>query len=560
MKRALLLMFAVLFAFSIVNAPPVLACSGPSVSVDDYFKIYPDLIVVQAAPIEPDSGSGAIYQVSSYLYGQPAGEFLRVGGDLIFAPTVEREGLVNFCSGGGLLSTDPGQSDLLFLRRTETGVYQQLQVIRFRGEPRTASVNFEDPENGDSVIWREITEAEFIAWIDATLHLPLPDQPYPLKRILEFTTSDGESYWLPVDGADPIPIDPAAEWSGVYWLYGQPNCLPETCRSERSANGVFFATQVDSQTIALNDRTLIGTAFRFAPTSDQIAIWNGAELQFHRMPFARFATTYDWRSDPPEPERISLAMNSTMDLDSLSGRGMWSPEGRFFAYSDADGLWLYDTYGADERLLVDAADGVTFARHFSPLGQLLAVEQNGTRFNLDVFSGVHYADGLVSPDDRTLLAFDSSASVIADLRVCPIPFGLGACAPLYDSLMFGGGAGGFVYRMWDEREGYLIPLTELHSVEWIDRYTFITFACGSDTHPDREGERLCGLTRYEFDHTSFHWSAGHEAWAYSFDPINDVTALLTTPTAISVYGTVTQTYDLTAILNGETIVSLQWGT
>jgi hypothetical protein len=51
------------------------------------------------------------------------------------------------------------------------------------------------------------------------------------------------------------------------------------------------------------------------------------------------------------------------------------------------------------------------ALRFSSLGRYVQVERGDERLTLDTISGAELPDGLVSPDDQILLAFDSQAEV-----------------------------------------------------------------------------------------------------------------------------------------------------
>jgi WD40 repeat protein len=151
----------------------------------------------------------------------------------------------------------------------------------------------------------------------------------------------------------------------------------------------------------------LGTAAVFAPTSDLLAIWNDNQIEIHAFNYPRLGFRF---TSPGDTALINTVPLQPIEIHTL-GVGVWSPDGRYLAYSDSEGLWLWDvlTPPIPPNLLVPStAEVIPIPRYFSPMGHFLAVTEGDIRYTLAVRNGMRYPDGVVSPDDRILLAYDTS--------------------------------------------------------------------------------------------------------------------------------------------------------
>jgi hypothetical protein len=91
----------------------------------------------------------------------------------------------------------------------------------------------------------------------------------------------------------------------------------------------------------------------------------------------------------------------------LLGRAAWSPNDRYLAFSDVDGLWLWDIHSGKTPTLLQASgpDGlVPLVGQFSPLGSYLGFSLGDQAFNLDLMTGDLLPGGIFSADEQNLAA------------------------------------------------------------------------------------------------------------------------------------------------------------
>ncbi len=482
------------FFIAVLPSSPAFACSGPQPTI--FGEINDADLIVKGEVVESDDvQTNAIIQVESYISGAPGQQFLLVQYNTPFDIRAHIEGFrgLGDCDGWGHIPT--GEEVYFFLKSSDTGVYRIYQKFAFRDTFSTLSLPFPDPNHPDSAVYKSVTETEFLNLI-AQIKGGSPQAPradnniYPAKSLLVITTTKGIQYYLPVDGSPPVEIAVkelrTENMLESFWPDEPPlQCwLHEDC-SELSPNGLKAAVQLDPNTIVLSDdshHSLSGQAFLFAPTSDHIAIWNDDQLTILPLYYSRLSL-YGKR----EPISLHLNLIST-GVEVPSHAGVWSLDGRWFAYSDADGLWLQDVIAADappRLLLATAAGQVPTARYFSPQSHYLAFTQGDQQATLDLDSGHQFPDGLVSPDDRTLLAFDLAKDP-TDIQICL--FETGTCTS-NDSNP------NFIYLpSSDPNEGIYTPLTQIKRVEWADRYSYFVLACDTD-QSDR-----CGVSEFSYQY------------------------------------------------------------
>lgn len=549
-----IILVAALSGFVLFETERVMACSGPT-PPSTYDEIDRTAIIVKAQPVEIDDAQvNGILRVETYLSGGPGAEFIFFKQSGYALINGVREGY--FGNGGDCIGLgarlQPNLNYYLFLQRADSGTYfTYSRVYSFHDSDTSIQITADSPDDPDQRIQMQVTEAEFVNLImehkAQTPTLPIENSPYPMKAQLEITTSTGTTYQLPVDGAPPVEIIPnqfqETQGTDIVSMFRQfseaGTCSTEGCL-EYSANGLNIAIQTNENTITRNGGyASIGQAFLFSPTSDAIAIWNEAFLSIERIPSDRIAH-YPIQS---QELQVGLHGNSAL-IGNLAGKAAWTPDGRLLAYSDAEGLWLWDalTLNAQPRLLLATSEqGIPFARFFSAMGRYIAVTQGNLAFNLDTISGRVFPDGLVSPDERLLLAFDSQAETFS-AEICALIFE--GCTLVNEGMI----VDSEIIPGSDEPIIHIVDLNRIRQIEWRDSFSYIVFACNDDL-------TRCGVWEAEHRGRYMGTPPGREAIGYVYDHENDELALLVDRSTIVVGG---QRHELGNYLDGD-IVSIEWG-
>jgi hypothetical protein len=180
------------------------------------------------------------------------------------------------------------------------------------------------------------------------------------------------------------------------------DCLRQVCAafSPRGLNFLHF-----SEPNLLNT-AFPGQAFLFSPLDSWVAIWNGDQLEVWPRSLVG--------------SRDYIKSKSFTSAPDMLGRGAWSPNERWLAYSDAAGLWLWDVQtDSPPRLLLapDENAHIPYARQFSPLGTYLAITWGEQNYHLDISTGRLLRDGQFSPDEQLLAAYSQIEDGTWELRV-----------------------------------------------------------------------------------------------------------------------------------------------
>ena len=386
-----------------------------------------------------------------------------------------------------------------------------------------------------------MTEAQFLAHMtEVTGHSSQPPQTngfFPMKAELEITTAAGTTYRLPVDGTS---LYLPTEDENILRERFNPSldvCPDAECRTF-SSNGLYAAAQIDNDTLMFIYGEEEGSASLFAPTSDALAVWNDAALRIYPLWSPRLQ--FIWEYVPPSASTYEIALQGDMEtLHTFEGQAAWTPDGRLLAYSDADGLWLWDVYTLDSQprlLLASSNHEIPVARYFSPTARYLAVAQGERQFTLDIVSGIQHPYGVVSPDERLLLS--SSDAEVDVPQLCYLLEA--ACFDFPLSSMPSNAA----------QDPALIPIDQIESVEWMNTGRFVIFGCSNhDTN-------VCGLATSIISLGGI-WShvRTETAIAYDYDPENNALAILEDSSTIIIDG---QRYELGDHVDSE-IVSIRWG-
>ncbi|MCU0465471.1 MAG: hypothetical protein MUF38_12995 [Anaerolineae bacterium] len=226
-----------------------------------------------------------------------------------------------------------------------------------------------------------------------------------------------------------------------------------------------------------------------------------------------------------------LTSFTTPSDDPLIARaGAWSPNGRTFAFSTESGVWLWDALTPDARpdLLLAASDEAIRVRHYSPLGNYLALESGTRRYHLDVASGEEYPDGVFSPDDRRLIAYDTSAEGMR-------PFTRHLMRPT------------FMQNSWDQ--------DRLSQFEWLTPHEYIYAGCGDPIYGhDLDGfeEPWCKVIWYSNRFDDLFWVDGtaFDYEAFDYEPITESLGVVVDADTIWINGEV---IELSGLIDGDIV-------
>jgi hypothetical protein len=193
-----------------------------------------------------------------------------------------------------------------------------------------------------------------------------------------------------------------------------------------SNNGRIVAVQIDTDTVVICDLTgycspseeeqtrLRGSGFRISPDSDAIAIWRNDEIVIYNGIIA--GRYYDSPLNP-----LDVVSSTTVHGASHSWRGVWSEDSRWLAFSDEQGLWLWDVFTQPPTLLLPTeSDYIPYARFFSNSGRYLGVSTADGNLILDLQSDLIFPDGIIAPDERHLITVDTVTNQLVVAEQCDL--------------------------------------------------------------------------------------------------------------------------------------------
>lgn len=558
-----------------------LACSGSMQPIESLVEGAD--VVVKAEIVEIDDYNvNAIVHVESYLVGEAGAEYLPV----VQASQQEFQAVLDGRGYCGLSASwwHTGENLVMFLSQYDDGSY--LTVTGgwdndYSFENETSTVDTRHMNDDGEYEFIALTETELrqeIAEISGQSPIePLSDAPYPLHAPILIQTEQGSAYILPMDGVlgndvdeirvtdrfmtvmqaetlhiyDRRHLDAVAPWHN---LTLDPGCQTIDCVtftphgsfvSFKLSDGTFQFCEVNWYLICEGEfrEPIIrdGDALSFAPTSDAVAIWNDDQLDLYRIMIQRI--NYETIQSVVHIKSTTLKVDNEITTTWSRQHTVWSPDGRKLAFSDADGLWIWDVMipETEPQLFIPAAGNsrVSIPLHFSPHGNYLAIEQDERTYTLEIVSGRELPYGIVSPDEQYMVTFVSQDGVI-DLKRCYLtPF---EC-----------------YWGWRGVE---------QTGTWIDPYSFFTAYC---VGPPSDPFCIPVLTSFatyanqgSFSEPGddFLWYIGTQ---YQVEPISDNLLVLNDVTTISV-GTQwitggvngdSITFDLEDQLDSD-IVSVEW--
>lgn len=490
-----------------------------------------------------DVGQNAFVQVERYLVGGTGPQILFLSGDT--PPGIQRGRIdKNPTDECGSYIDDLKRGDIFYaiLKRSADGTYHGIGEIPYY----TDFFRFPSPDSQVNVYLKgtaseTLTEPQFVQAIaeisGETATDPKADSITPTEAPLVITTTSGADYLLPLDGRHLAPITEPLLQDVV--LAGYMARSPNSMWGERLYNDLPLCPDIDcfvfhplnTAFLPGDDRILLtwgwddaseltGQSLLVSPAADAAAIWNDDTLSVYLL---HYAISY---IEPQELEYVPQLMGSVPlktgnNIKADSHHAAWSSDSRQLAYSDADGLWLWDALGGGEpRLIIPAqADVIPYARYFSPHGRYLAVTAGDRLYNLDLVSGDELDDGFFSSDDRLLLALSPTQSVGF------YNFSLQQFAP-------------------PDRYAPFVNGTTVRQAAWLDDGWFLMVQCAEpNTTP-------CHILPMNIDGSLLYDDTGNVLTypGYSFDLAGNSYAAIVDAHTINFNGTV---LDLSATLDGD---------
>lgn len=552
MRKVLLVALGCLFSFGpVLPALQVRACGGGATDTIERLLERTDYVVKANVVTVDEVRQNAILSVDTYLYGGSGPEYLLFLQNDPVIVTQMTEGDPNGECDFFQPQIQPGLSAYFFLSRRPDGAYiytSQWNDANYYAFPdRETTITL---YSQNARVEHTLNEDDFVAFVtefgNSEVMPPSDDFPFPRLAPLKLTTDAGTYFVLPVDSRTPVQATEAfldemtrmvlggegPRWNEHYFT--QSVCPGEDC-TQVSPDGINRAEQRGNE-VHWFGGSAEGRAFQFSAMGDAIAIWHEDQIAFY---------TLGWQKREQQFEEVTLLNSVTLiaaEIDDVPTQGAWTPDGRIFAYGDAAGLWALDVYdlSAQPMLLTEAEDGIIpVALAYSPLGRYLQVQAESNRFILDTVSGERHPDGLVSPDDQILLAFDTQADVfepeicyLAPVRPCE------AIPP----------------RVLHPNGGESRAFTEYVQALWRNQYAFFVTICNSFETDD------CVVNRFDSRGTYGQWyDAGifpseGEGGMFAYFAANDTLAVVEDSTTVRINGEV---FDFAPILDGD-IVDIEW--
>lgn len=531
------------FVFAL-DTRSVYACSGGAPLTIKGLLSRSDYVVKARAIESDDAGQNAILQVESYLAGGPGPEFILFDRlDPVFTEYI----LAGRSSGGdclGLASAlRPSDSFYAFLHRNENGSYSVISTLfnhylhAFPSDESTVEVFLEGGiQNGEQIFedfaerdsGQQVSESEFVALIatESNEQLSLPDSsyPYPLKSPLLITTSS-EQFILPVDWGTPLLVD-----EETFHLRQHPMSafgFSDALRCSRQGDVIISPDRLnvaiigEDNTICLTWETrLEGQAAVFSTTSDTIAVWNNCQLSIYTLGYPRLVQ--EWFT----VDFVNSVDLVASDCSIFHRIAAWSPDGRLLAFADEQGVMLWDAFtpASQSQQILMSSGAMLRPNFFSQQGRYLNYSEGDENHHIDLISGEIIPDGVISPDDRLLISFDTDAAS-SEFEICSLaPY---SCVD------------GYPISIWfldeDGNREQFYDLYQISRVVWKNNSSFLTLACTNDDHG------RCAVATWYVEFYGWKSASISQAIDFDYDRDNDVLAYIRDETTIVVNGIELQT-------------------
>jgi len=525
--------------FGIASTQDVLACSGGQPSSINELIDYASVIVRGHIIAKDDSGQNAIMQVTEYLKGE-GNEYILLG---IISPSSIINTRLRFSGGGcfyGISALPQDREIVIFLNKYFDGTYKlggshHTNEDYYKQQP-TIGV-WEDRFGIRS--YREVTFENFISIIQRIVGtapiLPTMNNPYPLRAPMVITTELGTKYILPIDKSPPIlpseldmyepHLDEFLEWLGI----SETSCWTSGCRGR--SNILLDRAQITHEGVGIEytaspfsgGYTKGGKGFAFSPTNQGIiAVWKNRRTAI-RGNLIEYETSIQIKQYEHPFMGFPLILEMPIQTDVVFPySGAWSPRGRYLAYADTDGIYLWDvfTQNSSPELLIKTNHKMIHG--FSPMGRFLMVgnEENGFSYRLQ--DGSTHPIGAFSPNDRILLPYQNPSQIIYFL-------------PNYEVATI---------ELPDELAGY-----HTEKIVWANNNRFYRLLCNMES---------CFMAGGDISHRVYTPHPLIEARNFDYDELNDQLVILRDDYHITITTPFTTLeYDLSDVLDSP-IASIEW--
>ena len=442
--------------FSLLMTQPAVACSGGPPPWSDWLPMIlerSEIVVTGSYTRLDDSGANGIFHVEQYLVG--------AGPEMLLIQSVALQHTENgrsvhrrysSCGTGGNRASENGRYTY-FLIRGQDGIYEVVHS-RFFAEPQS-TISVWERDRGEVKLTASTLHAQITAVSGTRLSKPNMDSSQPRTTPILITTLGGRHYLLPVDSTElvSVPDDEVVELRRDQTECGPPPCI---AYSPNKLDKVYLQSSGESRYLDVGlcpivESIAVGERIAFSVTNDTYALWHDGQIHIHALWYPALGYPDDSLSIMHQP---SDSLNAIPADDSVGYPVAWSPDGRTLAFSTEDGLWLWDALTTDSSpdLLMPSGDAVPIVRYFSPQGRYIAVTDGPRHFTLDLINGKELPDGVVSPNDRILLAHDMSSNEPSSLDVIYLAPGL--------------------------RQFTYYPEVQYRDVQWIDDRNFVASISG----------------------------------------------------------------------------------
>lgn len=432
MQRFCLVSVLMLSIF-VIPQSVVHACTGTNALYNINWRLNQNEVVVTGRFVELDDiARNGIFQVNQYFVGSGA-EYLAL--NLQDNDNYHRRHTMRRNYGCGYSELRPMSMNadyIFFLDQNINGTFSFINVslhsyYEFTAEQRTQRMAINPPDvamSEDIVEWNfDETVAHMVAQPDIEPIVPDVSQPYPNKAAILLTFGNVSQrdditghVLVPVDGSTPFHI---AEADVPQYTRQPQQCEVPPC-TIYSASGAdqfnLYLVEPTGRPIVMGGHTdlyVYGQRIIASPTDDTVAVWQDGQIVIYYPSYPNRG--FDIRVNELEMLREVHVHGSTLTYPAA-----WSPDGRYLAFSDDSGLYLWDVFtpfAHPERILEREGAFVPTIRYFSPMGRYATLSQGTLNFTYDLHSGTRFPDGLVSPDDRAMLAFDTTNPHIMDISI-----------------------------------------------------------------------------------------------------------------------------------------------
>lgn len=462
-----IIIFGFTFA-SLLNYTAVQACSyGPGPTNEEVLRGATN--VVHGRFVESDTAQqNYVFQADAYLGGEPGPEFLFISMN----KPIDIQGLLDTNLGGGdcNLFRNPRflyESSYITLGGPdERGVHGWSRSGLVYPDFIFPITMYDDAGNPVATYTRLEFEQYVLDLREGEINPPLPDSRYPSTAPLLVTTENGDEYILPVAGQELAVVDVGLlrhyipEWVGI--SYTETNCISWNCVTWSEDGRTLIVQLRNEYSYAQQWIDFRFRADNFLVSPISLAVWRGSDLRIYAIHDAlRYA------SDGAEiPREIGITSLDAVEVSNAEN-SVWSEDGRLLAYSDAQGLWLWDVFTQDSKphLLIPADDAIPVATQFSGLNRYLSVQEGDKQYILDMLTRNRLPFGYISPDERLMVqCVDDSTSTEAGICILQLV----QLAP------------------YAQLPGWGIPVQEDIAVQWANDRHVVVYAC-------EQIERICGV-------------------------------------------------------------------